>query len=128
MKFNLKASLMTAATLATFALPAVASASTYQFPAGDTASNRYGVPSHSYYNVPNEDQGEQYTSTGRIVRVLGVKDWSQNSWNNEGQKVYNFTAELGEQMPESSDFLGKYNYEGNIRVDGMEFRFWSIKH
>ena len=62
-----------------------------------------------------------------FVRVRGVSDWSQNSWNNEGQKVYNFTAELGKQMPESSDFLGKYNYEGNIHVDGMEFRFWSVK-
>ena len=93
-----------------------------------TTYGRYGVNLNiDYTNRPNEDQGEQYTSTGRIVRVRGVSDWSQNSWNNEGQKVYNFTAELGEQMPESSDFLGKYNYEGNIHVDGMEFRFWSIK-
>lgn len=94
----------------------------------NTAYGRYGVNLNiDYTNRPNEDQGEQYTSTGRIVRVHGVSDWSQNSWNNEGQKVYNFTAELGEQMPESSDFLGKYNYEGNIFVDGMEFRFWSVK-
>lgn len=107
--------------LSTFASIGAVSADT-------TTYGRYGVNLNiDYTNRPNEDQGEQYTSTGRIVRVRGVSDWSQNSWNNEGQKVYNFTAELGEQMPESSDFLGKYNYEGNIFVDGMEFRFWSVK-
>lgn len=109
--------------LSTFATIGAVSADT-----NTTTYGRYGVNLNiDYTNRPNEGQGEQYTSTGRIVRVRGVSDWSQNSWNNEGQKVYNFTAELGEQMPESSDFLGKYNYEGNIYVDGMEFRFWSIK-
>lgn len=109
--------------LSTFASVGVVSADT-----NTTTYGRYSVNLNiDYTNRPNEDQGEQYTSTGRIVRVHGVSDWSQNSWNNEGQKVYNFTAEIGEQMPESSDFLGKYNYEGNIFVDGMEFRFWSVK-
>lgn len=73
-------------------------------------------------------EGEQVTSTGRIVRVLDVEDSSQYSWNNEGQKVYNFTAEAGFQLPESTDFLGNYNYEGHIFVNGVEYRYWSLKH
>lgn len=73
-------------------------------------------------------EGEQYTSTGRIVRVREVADSSQYSWNNEGQKVYNFTAEAGFQLPESTDFLGDYNYEGHIFVNGVEYRYWSLKH
>ena len=73
-------------------------------------------------------EGEQYTSTGRIVRVCDVEDTSQYSWNNEGQKVYNFTAEAGFQLPESTNFLGDYNYEGHIFVNGVEYRYWSLKH
>lgn len=121
-------SIKSIAMLAVVGLSTFASIGAVSADTNNTAYGRYGVNLNiDYTNRPNEDQGEQYTSTGRIVRVRGVSDWSQNSWNNEGQKVYNFTAELGEQMPESSDFLGKYNYEGNIYVDGMEFRFWSIK-
>ena len=121
-------SIKSIAMLAVVGLSTFASIGAVSADTNNTAYGRYGVNLNiDYTNRPNEDQGEQYTSTGRIVRVRGVSDWSQNSWNNEGQKVYNFTAELGEQMPESSDFLGKYNYEGNIFVDGMEFRFWSIK-
>lgn len=121
-------SIKSIAMLAVVGLSTFASIGAVSADTNTTTYGRYGVNLNiDYTNRPNEDQGEQYTSTGRIVRVRGVSDWSQNSWNNEGQKVYNFTAELGEQMPESSDFLGKYNYEGNIRVDGMEFRFWSIK-
>lgn len=121
-------SIKSIAMLAVVGLSTFASIGAVSADTNNTAYGRYGVNLNiDYTNRPNEDQGEQYTSIGRIVRVRGVSDWSQNSWNNEGQKVYNFTAELGEQMPESSDFLGKYNYEGNIRVDGMEFRFWSIK-
>lgn len=120
--------MLAAVGLTTALSTATVSANSYSAYNGDTAFNRYGHRLNiGYATGPNEAQKEQYTSTGRIVRVLGVKDWSQNSWNNEGQKVYNFTAEIGEQMPESSDFLGKYNYEGNIFVDGMEFRFWSVK-
>lgn len=77
-------------------------------------------------NRPTE--GEQVTSTGRIVRVREVEDSSQYSWNNEGQKVYNFTAEAGFQLPESTNFLGDYNYEGYIFVNGVEYRYWSLKH
>lgn len=121
-------SIKSIAMLAVVGLSTFASIGAVSADTNTTTYGRYGVNLNiDYTNRPNEDQGEQYTSTGRIVRVRGVSDWSQNSWNNEGQKVYNFTAELGEQMPESSDFLGKYNYEGNIYVDGMEFRFWSIK-
>lgn len=121
-------SIKSIAMLAVVGLSTFASIGAVSADTNNTAYGRYGVNLNiDYTNRPNEDQGEQYTSTGRIVRVRGVSDWSQNSWNNEGQKVYNFTAELGEQMPESSDFLGKYNYEGNIFVDGMEFRFWSVK-
>ena len=121
-------SIKSIAMLAVVGLSTFASIGAVSADMNTTTYGRYGVNLNiNYTNRPNEDQGEQYTSTGRIVRVRGVSDWSQNSWNNEGQKVYNFTAELGEQMPESSDFLGKYNYEGHIRVDGMEFRFWSIK-
>lgn len=120
-------SIKSIAMLAVVGLSTFASIGAVSADTNTTTYGRYGVSLNiNYTNRPNEDQGEQYTSTGRIVRVRGVSDWSQNSWNNEGQKVYNFTAELGEQMPESSDFLGKYNYEGNIHVDGMEFRFWSI--
>ena len=75
---------------------------------------------------PTED--EQYTSTGRIVRVRAVEDSSQYSWNDDGQKVYNFTAEAGFQLPESTDFLGNYNYEGHIFVNDVEYRYWSLKH
>lgn len=121
-------SIKSIAMLAVVGLSTFASIGAVSADTNTTTYGRYGVNLNiDYTNRPNEDQGEQYTSTGRIVRVHGVSDWSQNSWNNEGQKVYNFTAELGEQMPESSDFLGKYNYEGNIFVDGMEFRFWSVK-
>lgn len=121
-------SIKSIAMLAVVGLSTFASIGAVSADTNTTTYGRYGVNLNiDYTNRPNEDQGEQYTSTGRIVRVRGVSDWSQNSWNNEGQKVYNFTAELGEQIPESSDFLGKYNYEGNIHVDGMEFRFWSIK-
>ena len=121
-------SIKSIAMLAVVGLSTFASIGAVSADTNTTTYGRYGVNLNiDYTNRPNEDQGEQYTSTGRIVRVHGVSDWSQNSWNNEGQKVYNFTAELGEQMPESSDFLGKYNYEGNIHVDGMEFRFWLIK-
>lgn len=121
-------SIKSIAMLAVVGLSTFASIGAVSADTNNTAYGRYGVNLNiDYTNRPNEDQGEQYTSTGRIVRVRGVSDWSQNSWNNEGQKVYNFTAELGEQMPESSDFLGKYNYEGNIHADGMEFRFWSVK-
>lgn len=121
-------SIKSIAMLAVVGLSTFASIGAVSADTNTTTYGRYGVNLNiDYTNRPNEDQGEQYTSTGRIVRVRGVSDWSQNSWNNEGQKVYNFTAELGEQMPESSDFLGKYNYEGNIFVDGMEFRFWSVK-
>lgn len=77
-------------------------------------------------NRPTE--GEQVTSTGRIVRVREVEDSSQYSWNNEGQKVYNFTAEAGFQLPESTNFLGDYNYEGHIFDNGVEYRYWSLKH
>lgn len=120
-------SIKSIAMLAVVGLSTFASIGAVSADTNTTTYGRYGVNLNiDYTNRPNEDQGEQYTSTGRIVRVRGVSDWSQNSWNNEGQKVYNFTAELGEQMPESSDFLGKYNYEGNIHVDGMEFRFWSV--
>lgn len=73
-------------------------------------------------------EGEQVTSTGRIVRVREVADSSQYSWNNEGQKVYNFLAEAGFQLPESTNFLGNYNYEGHIFVNGVEYRYWSLKH
>lgn len=73
-------------------------------------------------------EGEQYTSTGRIVRVRDVEDASQYSFNVNGQKVYNFTAEAGFQLPESTDFLGNYNYEGHIFVNGVEYRYWSLKH
>lgn len=73
-------------------------------------------------------EGEQVTSTGRIVRVREVADSSQYSWNNEGQKVYNFTAEAGFQLSESTNFLGDYNYEGHIFVNGVEYRYWSLKH
>ena len=73
-------------------------------------------------------EGEQYTSTGRIVRVRAVEDSSQYSWNDDGQKVYNFTAEAGFQLPESTDFLGNYNYEGHIFVNDVEYRYWSLKH
>lgn len=76
-------------------------------------------------NRPTE--GEQVTSTGRIVRVREVEDSSQYSWNNEGQKVYNFTAEAGFQLPESTKFLDDYNYEGHIFVNGVEYRYWSLK-
>lgn len=121
-------SIKSIAMLAVVGLSTFASIGAVSADTNTTTYGRYGVNLNiDYTNRPNEVQGEQYTSTGRIVRVRGVSDWSQNSWNNEGQKVYNFTAELGEQMPESSDFLGKYNYEGNIFVDGMEFRFWSVK-
>lgn len=121
-------SIKSIAMLAVVGLSTFASIGAVSADTNTTTYGRYGVNLNiDYTNRPNEDQGEQYTSTGRIVRVRGVSDWSQNSWNNEGQKVYNFTAELGEQMLESSDFLGKYNYEGNIFVDGMEFRFWSVK-
>lgn len=121
-------SIKSIAMLAVVGLSTFASIGAVSADTNTTTYGRYGVNLNiDYTNRPNEDQGEQYTSTGRIVRVRGVSDWSQNSWNNEGQKVYNFTAEIGEQMPESSDFLGKYNYEGNIFVDGMEFRFWSVK-
>lgn len=121
-------SIKSIAMLAVVGLSTFASIGAVSADTNTTTYGRYGVNLNiDYTNRPNEDQGEQYTSTGRIVRVHGVSDWSQNSWNNEGQKVYNFTAEIGEQMPESSDFLGKYNYEGNIFVDGMEFRFWSVK-
>lgn len=73
-------------------------------------------------------EGEQVTSTGRIVRVREIEDNTQYSWNNDGQKVYNFTAEAGFQLPESTDFLGNYNYEGHIFVNGVEYRYWSLKH
>lgn len=73
-------------------------------------------------------EGEQVTSSGRIVRVRDVEDTSQYSWNDNGQKVYNFTAEAGFQLPESTDFLGNYNYEGHIFVNGVEYRYWSLKH
>lgn len=73
-------------------------------------------------------EGEQVTSSGRIVRVRDVEDTSQYSWNDNGQKVYNFTAEAGFQLPESTDFLGNYNYEGHTFVNGVEYRYWSLKH
>lgn len=92
-----------------------------------TTHGRYGKDlTIDLTNRPTE--GEQYTSTGRIVRVREVADSSQYSWNNEGQKVYNFTAEAGFQLPESTDFLGNYNYEGHIFVNGVEYRYWSLKH
>lgn len=92
-----------------------------------TTHGRYGKDlAIDLTNRPTE--GEQYTSTGRIVRVRDVEDTSQYSWNNEGQKVYNFTAEAGFQLPESTNFLGDYNYEGHIFVNGVEYRYWSLKH
>lgn len=92
-----------------------------------TTHGRYGTDlAIDLTNRPTE--GEQYTSTGRIVRVREVEDATQYSWNNEGQKVYNFTAEVGFQLPESTDFLGNYNYEGHIFVNGVEYRYWSLKH
>lgn len=91
-----------------------------------TTHGRYGTDlAIDLTNRPTE--GEQYTSTGRIVRVREVADSSQYSWNNEGQKVYNFTAEAGFQLPESTNFLGDYNYEGHIFVNGVEYRYWSLK-
>lgn len=114
-------SIKSIAMLAVVGLSTFASIGAVSADTNNTAYGRYGVNLNiDYTNRPNEDQGEQYTSTGRIVRVRGVSDWSQNSWNNEGQKVYNFTAELGEQMPESSDFLGKYNYQlSPTKVGGL---------
>jgi hypothetical protein len=92
-----------------------------------TTHGRYGKDlAIDLTNRPTE--GEQYTSIGRIVRVREVADSSQYSWNNDGQKVYNFTAEAGFQLPESIDFLGNYNYEGHIFVNGVEYRYWSLKH
>lgn len=92
-----------------------------------TTHGRYGKDlTIDLTNRPTE--GEQYTSTGRIVRVRDIEDATQYSWNNEGQKVYNFTAEAGFQLPESTDFLGNYNYEGHIFVNGVEYRYWSLKH
>ena len=93
-------SIKSIAMLAVVGLSTFASIGAVSADTNTTTYGRYGVNLNiDYTNRPNEDQGEQYTSTGRIVRVRGVSDWSQNSWNNEGQKVYNFTAELGEQMP-----------------------------
>ena len=92
-----------------------------------TTHGRYGKDlAIDLTNRPTE--GEQVTSTGRIVRVREVEDVTQYSWNNEGQKVYNFTAEAGFQLPESTNFLGNYNYEGHIFVNGVEYRYWSLKH
>ena len=92
-----------------------------------TTHGRYGTDlAIDLTNRPTEC--EQYTSTGRIVRVRAVEDATQYSWNNEGQKVYNFTAEAGFQLPESTNFLGDYNYEGHIFVNGVEYRYWSLKH
>ena len=92
-----------------------------------TTHGRYGKDlTIDLTNRPTE--GEQVTSTGRIVCVREVEDATQYSWNNEGQKVYNFTAEAGFQLPESTDFLGNYNYEGHIFVNGVEYRYWSLKH
>lgn len=92
-----------------------------------TTHGRYGTDlAIDLTNRPTE--GEQVTSTGRIVRVREVADSSQYSWNNEGQKVYNFTAEAGFQLSESTNFLGDYNYEGHIFVNGVEYRYWSLKH
>ena len=92
-----------------------------------TTYGRYGKDlAIDLTNRPTE--GEQYTSTGRIVRVRAVEDATQYSWNNEGQKVYNFTAEAGFQLPESTKFLDDYNYEGHIFVNGVEYRYWSLKH
>ena len=91
-----------------------------------TTHGRYGKDlAIDLTNRPTE--GEQYTSTGRIVRVREVADSSQYSWNNAGQKVYNFTAEAGFQLPESTKFLDDYNYEGHIFVNGVEYRYWSLK-
>lgn len=48
-----------------------------------TTHGRYGKDlAIDLTNRPTE--GEQYTSTGRIVRVRDVEDTSQYSWNNEG--------------------------------------------
>lgn len=92
-----------------------------------TTHGRYGMDlAIDLTNRPTE--GEQYTSTGRIVRVREVADSSQYSWNDNGQKVYNFTAEAGFQLPESTKFLDDYNYEGHIFVNGVEYRYWSLKH
>lgn len=92
-----------------------------------TTHGRYGKDlAIDLTNRPTE--GEQYTSTGRIVRVREVEDATQYSWNNDGQKVYNFTAEAGFQLPELTNFLGDYNYEGHIFVNGVEYRYWSLKH
>lgn len=92
-----------------------------------TTHGRYGTDlAIDLTNRPTE--GEQYTSTGRIVRVREVADSSQYSFNDNGQKVYNFTAEAGFQLPESTNFLGDYNYEGHIFVGGVEYRYWSLKH
>ena len=92
-----------------------------------TTHGRYGKDlAIDLTNRPTE--GEQYTSTGRIVRVRNVEDATQYSWNNDGQKVYNFTAEAGFQLPESTDFLGHYNYEGHLFVNGVEYRYWSLKY
>ena len=92
-----------------------------------TTHGRYGTDlAIDLTNRPTE--GEQVTSTGRIVRVRDVEDASQYSFNDNGQKVYNFTAEAGFQLPESTNFLGDYNYEGHIFVNGVEYRYWSLKH
>lgn len=92
-----------------------------------TTHGRYGMDlAIDLTNRPTE--GEHYTSTGRIVRVRNIEDVTQYSWNDNGQKVYNFTAEAGFQLPESTDFLGNYNYEGHIFVNGVEYRYWSLKH
>ena len=90
-----------------------------------TTHGRYGKDlAIDLTNRPTE--GEQYTSTGRIVRVREVEDATQYSFNDNGQKVYNFTAEAGFQLPEATNFLGDYNYEGHIFVNGVEYRYWSL--
>ena len=99
-------SIKSIAMLAVVGLSTFASIGAVSADTNTTTYGRYGVNLNiDYTNHPNEDQGEQYTSTGRIVRVHGVSDWSQNSWNNEGQKVYNFTAELGEQYTLHKRFM-----------------------
>lgn len=73
-------SIKSIAMLAVVGLSTFASIGAVSADTNNTTYGRYGVNLNiDYTNRPNEDQGEQYTSTGRIVRVRGVSDWSQDS-------------------------------------------------